>query len=202
MKNFFKSLKVGMVFTGLASLALGILLICMPGIVENALRYILGGGLCLFGLVEIVFVFARPNGLMSVGRMLPGILSLAVGFVFLYRFDTFFNLIWVLVGIAVLIDAVYKLQYAFELKSGAVKHWWVNLLMGLAALIFAVALIITDADMKFMAILTGILLVVNSLFDFLAVGFMSAAADRLKGLTMVEIRDADEKEGTKELEKR
>lgn len=202
MKKFFQSLKTGMVFTGIGSLVLGLVLILVPGIVENALRYILGGGLCLFGLLEIVFVFVRPNGLLSVGRMLPGILSLAVGFVFLYRFHTFFDLIWVLAGIAVLIDAVYKLQYAFELKAGGVKSWWITMLSSLAAMIFAVVLIVTDADLSFMARLTGILLVVNSLFDFVTVGFMSACAARLRGVTLVEIRDAENGESDKELTER
>lgn len=202
MKKFFKNLKAGMVFTGVVSFVLGLVLICLPGVVETALRYFLGGSLCLFGLLEIVFVFVRPNGLLSVGRMLPGILSLAVGFVFLYRFETFFDLIWVLVGIAVLIDAVYKLQYAFELKAGGYGNWWINLLCGFAALVFAMVLIITDAELKFMTVLTGWLLVANSVFDFVTVVFMSLAADRLKGLAVVEIRDAENGGKSTDLQKK
>ena len=84
MKNFFKSLKPGILTTGLVSLILGLVLILLPQVVEGALRYLLGGGLALFGLLEVVSVFARPNGLLSVGRMIPGILCLAVGLVFLF----------------------------------------------------------------------------------------------------------------------
>ncbi|MBR7165438.1 MAG: DUF308 domain-containing protein [Clostridia bacterium] len=201
MKNFFKNLKAGMIFSGVFSLALGIILILIPGIIETALRFILGGGLCLFGLLEIVFVFVRPNGLLSVGRMIPGILCLAVGLVFIFRFETFFSLLWMLMGVAVLIDSVYKLQYAFELKAGNVGSWWVNLLTSICALIFAVVLIITPySDARPMAILAGILLTVNGLFDLISAGFMSANAKKLKSLSTVEIRDALEEDTTKAVE--
>ena len=132
MKDFLKALKKGMLLGGICSVVLGLVLILFPGIVENSLRFFLGGGLFLFGLLEVVFVFAKPNGLLSVGRMIPGILSLAVGLVFLFRFDTFVSLFWILVGLVVLVDGVYKLQYAFELKTALVKNWWACTLVRLA----------------------------------------------------------------------
>lgn len=202
MKSFFKNLKAGMIFSGIFSLALGLVLILIPGIIETALRFILGGGLCLFGLLEIAFVFVRPNGLLSVGRMVPGILCLAVGLVFLFQFETFFSLLWMLMGIAVLIDSVYKLQYAFELKAGNVSIWWVNLLTSLCALIFAVVLIINPySAARPMAILAGILLAVNGLFDLISAGFMSVNAKKLKSLATVEICDDPRKDTGSSVEK-
>jgi uncharacterized membrane protein HdeD (DUF308 family) len=193
MKKFFKSLKPGLLLTGLLSLVLGIVLIVNPGIVESALRFILGGGLALFGLFEVVSVFVRPNGLMSVGRMIPGILCLAVGLVFLFRFDTFVSLLWILIGIAILIDSVYKLQYAFTLKATKVKTWWINLLVALAAMIFATVLMIEPfGAANSMAMLTGILLSVNGLFDLVSLGVLVAGAEKGKSVVTVEIRDAED----------
>lgn len=195
MKEFFKSLKTGMLLSGLVSLVLGLVMVISPDIVENALRYILGGGLALFGALEVVFVFVKPNGLLSVGRIVPGILSLAVGLVFLFRFDTFVSLIWILIGIAILIDGVYKLQYAFELKNAAVKNWWINLLVSLAALIFAAVLMIQPFDLqKSMTILSGIFLIVNGIFDLVSTGMMVANGKRLRTMSTVIIRDAEDKE--------
>ncbi|MBQ4036575.1 MAG: DUF308 domain-containing protein [Clostridia bacterium] len=179
MKKFLKSLKPGMLFTGLVSLVLGVVLLAVPGVVEGALRFILGGGLALFGVLEIVSVFARPNGLLSVGRMIPGILALAVGLVFLFKFDTFVSLLWTLVGIAVLIDGVYKLQYAFELKAAQNKNWWVNLIWSLIALIFAALLIVEPFGVATaMARFTGILLLANGIFDLVTLFHVSAHVRR------------------------
>ena len=59
MKDFFKALKKGMLLGGVFSVVLGLVLILFPGIVENSLRFLLGGGLFLFGLLEVVFVLIR-----------------------------------------------------------------------------------------------------------------------------------------------
>lgn len=199
MKNFFKSLKKGMLLSAVASLTLGFVMMLMPSVVNDVLRYVLGGGLALFGALEIVFVFAKPNGLLSVGRIVPGVLSLAVGLVFMFRFETFVSLLWILLGVSVLIDGIYKLQYAFELKSAYVKNWWINLLLSLAALVMAAVLMIQPFDAeRSMAILTGACLAANGLFDLICIGFMVFFGKRLRDTSTVVICDAEVREAKEE----
>jgi len=193
MKEFFKNLKKGMLLSALVSLALGLVMILMPGVVQTSLRFFLGGGLTLFGLIEIVSVFIQPSGLLSAGRMIPGILSLAVGLVFLFRYDTFVSLLWVLMGIAILIDAVYKLQYAFELKQAAVGNWWIHLLTAISSLILAGLLMIQPFSVEnAMTVFAGIVLLVNALFDLVLIVMMSLKANLLKNTATVVIVDADQ----------
>ena len=195
MKEFFKNLKWGMLLASLVSLALGLTMLLAPQVVETSLRFLLGGGLALFGVLEIVFVFARPNGLLSVGRLVPGILALAVGLVFLFRFDTFVSLLWILVGISVLIDGVYKLEYAFDLKRAGVKNWWINLLLSLIALVFAAVLLIEPFDSgRAMIYLAGSLLLANGLFDLTSLVMMSVFAKALRYGNAVLLEEADEEE--------
>lgn len=195
MKDFLKALKKGMLLGGVFSVVLGLVLILFPGIVENSLRFLLGGGLFLFGLLEVVFVFAKPNGLLSVGRMIPGILALAVGLVFLFRFDTFVSLFWILVGLAILVDGVYKLQYAFELKAALVKNWWVNLLLALLTLIFASILMIQPFDVQLsMTYLCGALLLANGIFDLVCTMVMASYGKVLKNAAVTFIYDSEEEE--------
>ncbi len=195
MKDFLKALKKGMLLGGICSVVLGLVLIFFPGIVENSLRFFLGGGLFLFGLLEVVFVFAKPNGLLSVGRMIPGILSLAVGLVFLFRFDTFVSLFWILVGLVVLVDGVYKLQYAFELKTALVKNWWINLLLALLTLIFASVLMIQPFDVqRSMTYLCGALLLANGAFDLVCTVMMASYGKALRNAAVTLIYDSEEKE--------
>lgn len=193
MKEFFKSLKPGLLLTGLVSVALGLVLIIIPDIVGTTLRFVLGGGLTVFGILEIVSVFVRPNGILSVGRMIPGILSLAVGLVFLFKAATFLELLWTMVGIAVLIDSVYKLQYAFELKAARIATWWINLLVSLFAMVFAAVLMIEPFGVQnAMATLTGALLLANGIFDLISLGLMSANAKRLALIATVTVSDVEE----------
>lgn len=195
MKQFFKNLKVGMLLSGLISIALGLVMICLPEIVETTLRFVLGGGLTLFGILEIVFVFVKPNGLLSAGRIIPGVLSLAVGLVFLFRFDTFVSLLWILLGISILTDGIYKLQYAFELKAAAVKNWWINLLISFSSLLMAAVLMIQPFDLQnAMTVFAGILLAVNGVFDVVCTVLMSVYAKRMRGVSTILIQDAEENE--------
>ncbi len=195
MKEFFKRLKVGMLLSGLVSMALGLVMILLPGVVETTLRFVFGGGLTLFGVLEIVFVFARPNGLLSVGRIIPGVLSLAVGLVFLFRFDTFVSLLWILLGVSILTDGIYKLQYAFELKAAQIKNWWINLLISVGSLVMAAVLMIQPFDLQnAMAIFAGVLLAVNGLFDVICVILMSVYGKRMRNMVFTLIQDGDSRE--------
>lgn len=192
MKDFFKNLKTGMLLSGLVSIVLGVIMICLPEIVETTLRFILGGGLTLFGVLEIVFVFVKPSGLLSAGRIIPGVLSLAVGLVFLFRFDTFVSLLWILLGISILTDGIYKLQYSFELKAAGVKNWWINLLISFASLLMATVLMIQPFNVQnAMTVFAGILLAVNGLFDVVCTVLMSVYAKRMRGVSTILIQDAE-----------
>ncbi len=192
MKTFFKKLKSGMLLCALLSILLGLILVLIPEMMETTLRYLLGGGLTLFGVAEVVFVFVRPDGLKSCSRMVPGVLCLAVGLVFLFRFDTFFALVWTLLGMAILIDAVYKLQYAFELKACFVSLWWVGLLTAILALIFAAVLILQPfAETRAMGILSGALVLANGVFDLLSVVLMSVYAKQRSTCATVLIQDTN-----------
>lgn len=195
MKDFFKNLKLGMLLSGVVSMVLGIVMICLPEIVETTLRFVFGGGLTLFGVLEIVFVFVKPNGLLSAGRIIPGVLSLAVGLVFLFRFDTFVSLLWILLGISILTDAIYKIQYSFELKAAAVKKWWINLLIAFASLLMAAVLMIQPFNLQSaMTVFAGILLAVNGLFDIVCIVLMSVYAKRVHAMATALIQDADGEE--------
>lgn len=195
MKQFFKNLKAGMLLSGVISIILGLVMICLPEIVETTLRFVFGGGLTLFGALEIVFVFVKPNGLLSAGRIIPGVLSLAVGLVFLFRFDTFVSLLWILLGISILTDGIYKLQYAFELKAAEVKNWWINLLISLASLLMAAVLMIQPFNLQnAMTVFAGVLLAVNGFFDILCTVLMSVYAKRMRGVATALIQDAEEEE--------
>ncbi len=195
MKEFFKNLKAGMLLSGIVSMTLGLIMICLPDVVETTLRFVFGGGLTLFGVLEIVFVFVKPNGLLSAGRIIPGVLSLAVGLVFLFRFDTFVSLLWILLGISILTDGIYKLQYAFELKAAEVKNWWINLLISFSSLLMAAVLMIQPFDLQnAMTVFAGILLAVNGLFDVVCTVLMCVYAKRVRASVTVLVQDAETEE--------
>ena len=96
-----------------------------------------------------------------------------------------------MIGVAMLIDAIYKLQYSFELKTAEVGPWWVLLLISLATLIMAAVLMIQPfQEQKSMAIFTGVILAVNGLFDWTVVAFTTVFAKKL-----IAVKEALKEEG-------
>ena len=142
MVNFLKGMKKISLLTGVVCMVLGLVMLINPGFVQDVMSVIVGVALILFGLVEIVAVFLKPAKYVAASRMVPGILALAVGVISLINKETVQSLLWMFVGLAVLVDAVYKFQYAFEVKAMKLKTWWVIFLLGLATLILSIFIII------------------------------------------------------------
>ena len=95
MKDFWKSLRKGVLLTSLLSIALGVWMIARPQMLENVLQYLLGGALTVFGLFEIAAAFVQRRTTLGAGRLVPGVLCLAVGLVFLFRFSVFADLLFI-----------------------------------------------------------------------------------------------------------
>ena len=193
MKEFWKSLRKGVLLTSLLSIALGVWMIACPQMLENVLQYLLGGALTVFGLFEIAATFVQGRTTLGAGRLVPGVLCLAVGLVFLFRFSVFADLIWVIVGIALLVDAVYKLQYAFELKYALVRTWWLDLVAALVTFLFAVLTIMNPfAARTTTTVVVGILLVISGLTDVMSFLLLALYRKSLKNVSTVVITDATE----------
>lgn len=193
MKEFWKSLRKGVLLTSLLSIALGVWMIARPQMLENVLQYLLGGALTVFGLFEIAATFVQSRTTLGAGRLVPGVLCLAVGLVFLFRFSVFADLIWVIVGIALLVDAVYKLQYAFELKYALVRTWWLDLVASLVTFLFAVLTIMNPfAARTTTTVVVGILLVISGLTDVMSFLLLALYRKSLKNVSTVVITDATE----------
>ena len=189
MLHFLKNLKKSMLLSALCSLAAGIVMIVLPGAVEKFICILCGAILCLSGLFGIVSVFVRPKGAVAVTGMIPGILAVAVGLEFLFRGDRVFEILWFFIGLILLVDAVYKLQYAFEMKTCGVEKWWMILLVALASLILAIVLMIQPASE--MIVLTGAFLAANGIFDLFTSCVLSAFADKMKRVAVTEVLDDD-----------
>lgn len=190
MKDFLKALKWGLCFGGLAFLVFGVVLIAFPEWVERIACYILGAALSVFGLVEIITVFTKKEGVFSAARIVPGILALAVGLAFLFRSALLFEILWFFIGLIVLVDGVYKMQYSFELKNAGVPYWFVNFAFSLASLILAVVLMLRPMEATLAMIrLAGWILAVNGIFDLAEAGMLAKNAKTMQRIATVVIED-------------
>ena len=197
MIDFLKNMKKVMMAAGIVCIVLGIVILASTDFVAKVIPWIFGILLILFGMAEIVSVFVKPGKYIAASRMVPGILALAVGLVFLLKDSAAQNaLLWTFVGLVILVAAIYKLQYAFELKAAQVKVWWSVLLFALATLVLAIVVIAVDVKAA-TAIITvsGIMLIFDGVFDIAVASVFGVFGKEVsRAVTAVtQAKDADNK---------
>ncbi len=71
-----------------------------------------------------------------------GIVSLVLGVIMLFRIGRIIDILSVVVGIFVIVDAGLRIQTAFEAKRFGLSKWWLMLIMSLAVAILGILLIV------------------------------------------------------------
>ena len=149
----------------LAVMLLGLCLILWPGISGEVLCYIFGGGLLVVGCVRIVSYFQRGISALWHRYEYPlGLLDALLGIYFLSRPANVLLLLPVIVGIAIVVDSVFKLQTALELRQMGVTRWVSMLVLAIVSIVFAILLLRNpfEGTMTLMVYL-GLTLVIDSI---------------------------------------
>ncbi|MBP5288736.1 MAG: DUF308 domain-containing protein [Clostridia bacterium] len=191
VKSLFRSGKTWVLITALAGIALGLIMILNPHGFGTVVCYVMGGLLVLFGVASMVQVFRAEAKSLQFGGMIPGVLALALGLAFFFQRDTMMSILWFLVGVILLIDAVYKLEHAFTMRTASITFWWISMLDAILTLVMAVVVMIRPLDAENgMIILGGAMVLVNGLFDLSEFILLTVAGKQLKTLSVVTIEDA------------
>lgn len=149
----------------LAVMAFGICLMIWPGISAEILCYILGTILMIVGLVRIVCYFQRGISVLWHRYELPlGLLDGLVGVYFLSHPANVLLILPIVVGIMIIVDSVFHLQTALELRGIGTKRWWLLFAFAIVSILVAIGLIRNpfEGSVTLMVYL-GISLVIDSI---------------------------------------
>ena len=153
MGDRLKNLSLSFVLLAAIYAVLGLVLLIWPLQVMDALCYLTGGVLLLYG-VFAVLAFWRAEG-RTAGHFLSlllGIVAAAVGVLLVLQPALFQSLLTVILGIYITIDGLLNLKRALELRQLAFPGWGVC--AGLSAASVALGLVVL-----FRPLLAGIALV-------------------------------------------
>ena len=128
------------IITAVVCLALGVTFIAAPDFIRYYCGYVIGGLLCLIGVVYIILYFARKivSGVYRT-EFAAGSLFMAAGIYVIVaslRPDTTgisitLRMIVTVLGVLLAADGAMKLQYALDLARMQFSAWWVELLVSL-----------------------------------------------------------------------
>lgn len=155
-----------------AYIVLGLALLIWPDISMQTFCYVFGAGMIIFGCVHIVMYFTKDK-LQSVMQMdmVSGIIGIATGAYILLKMESMLEMIPFVLGIAALLGAVVKLQYAFDLKRFHAKRWYLMLIIAAALLALGVLLVANPFEemLSTLVILIGVSLLTDGLGNLLSI---------------------------------
>lgn len=200
-----KQMKWDVIMTSLLYVALGIVVLAMPGIMFKTLGYLIGAFLIVAGAVSMVCYLlrdARRNYFRN--DFVYGLVEITVGIIVLYKVDKIMELVPIILGILVVASGCRKLQDAIDMKRLEYSGWILMLVLAVVNVIFGVWLILDPIKVEMvLERLIGIGLIVSGVTDcvitFYFAGIIKKYMDRLETVdtTVVEITDADGKAGKK-----
>lgn len=123
-------------------LVLGICLIIWPGISAGVLCCLFGAVLVVVGAVRIFCYFQRGISVLWHRYELPlGLLDALLGVYFFTRPANVLLILPVVAGIMIIVDSVFKLQTALELREIGARRWWWVLAFSVISILAALLLI-------------------------------------------------------------
>ncbi len=120
-----KELKWSSVYTGIAYVVLGVLFIIFPDLSASVISYLIGGGLIIAGIVEmLMFYFMDITHAMFRNEFIIGMVLAVAGLVVIFMRDAIIALIPVLLGLLIVASGVSKLQKAILAKKVGYEGAW------------------------------------------------------------------------------
>lgn len=138
--SILKSTKKELVLSGAAYLAIGLVMCCWPVGAAGLMCVLAGAVLVAAGIIRASAYFRKKDyGFMPRMDFAMAAVGVIVGAVLIVKRDIFIMLVPFILGVIILVNSVFLLQTALELKKigfGAwVRHLVVSLVCALAALV-------------------------------------------------------------------
>lgn len=162
-----KPFQKAMLITSIVYLVVGLVLIIWPDAARQIVIYAIGAAALAYGGYRIVDFFVRKehlSGTVQLGVAL-GIGCLLVGLFLIFKVDLILTLLAAVIGVAVIIDSVLRLQIALNLRHAGGRYWLVLLITALVTLGFGILLLFNPfTAVKVATIVAGVLLLIDGGF--------------------------------------
>ena len=168
--EFAKRCEKNMLFITVLTLILGIVLAYSP---EGSIKVITGIIAALFLLIGILQLVdyvkqSKVEKMMSLSLIL-GILLSVVGIFLFINLESLANFITTLIGIAILIKSLFKLQFAFNIRDISDK-WFYNLIVGIVGIVLGIVLLVNPFDSAKMFLrIVGIIFIIGSIVELVEI---------------------------------
>lgn len=140
-----------LIITALVSILMGVAFILEPVMVYSYSGYFIGGVLGVIGLVYIIIYFARrPISGVYRSEFCVGLIALLLGAYVAFSglltdggtVSILLSTVVKILGVAVALDGILKLQYSLDLARMRFKTWWLALIMAVLGIALGVVTVL------------------------------------------------------------
>lgn len=167
MRNFFKNMKVSFMLASILYIAFGVVLLLWPNTARDVICFAFGAVLLVYGAITIIsfFVHESRSGVFRL-ELILGVVSAAVGILFLLKPELVVSILPVVLGVYVVIDGLLNVKRALELRDLSYRRWAVVLGLSLGSVALGAFLLIRPAFIAEVIIMVmGGILIYNGVSD-------------------------------------
>ena len=163
-----------MVFVGVVTVILGLIIALHPGGSLNVIAVLLGVLLVVSGIFDLVRAFDRTEP-HRVWLGIAGLLVVVIGVVLIRHLNLTVALVGLVIGITWIVQGLAELADAFSGGPGERRGWWI--FFGLISLVAGIVVVaVPTTSVTVLAVLVGIWFIVTGLTEIVG-GFMQRHAD-------------------------
>ena len=176
-----RELRLSFTLAAVVYLALGLLLLFAPNTSRKLLCTLVGAGISLYGLFNIISYLLDKGVSGYTLELLIGVCALAFGVFSLIRPAFLMDFLFMVMGIVIIITSFGGIKRALNLRTFGYERWYLALAASCAALLLALSIVFAPGfygDMLMMVI--GLVLVASSVFDLLSIRRLSGYARHVR----------------------
>lgn len=182
-KSILKTVKTVYSAVAVLECILGLVMLCYPGFSLSALGIILGIGLVLFGVVELIAYFSGSAPLILSRNVLAGgIFFIILGVLVLTNPLGLMNFICIVIGVGILADSLFKLQSVLDVRHFMSRgSWWLVFAALLLSVLAGILLVFWPGESgRALIVLLGIGLLLNGAFNIFDVVYVTRYVKEFK----------------------
>lgn len=156
------------IIMALVYISIGVLMLANPKFVCDAVNYIIGIIIVVFGLIYLFKLLQNKNVKeLSKLELLIGLLCMGFGLYLILNSSLLISILPICAGIIILLDAISQINKSFKLKKVGSKFWYINLIVGLIFFAFSLFIILKASEVTYLIVrIIGGVLVIDGLFEF------------------------------------
>ena len=176
-------------------IVVGLIMLLNPKFVCDAVNYIIGSLVMLYGIIYLINLYQqREFELFNKINFLAGVMCISFGVFLILNSNVLMSLIPFCSGVIIFIDAIYQIRNSISLKSLGNRHWWINLVVGLLFLGFAIFIMAKSENISQLVIqFIGAILIVDAIMDFYTYFMLKKGSKDMKVTKAVKVIEAEVK---------